>query len=117
MCSLFTYAKQKQVVYLLVYFDDIIITRSSYAFVTSLVNKLDYVFSLKHLGTLDSFLGIEVNHLSDNIMFLTQSNYIKDLLSKTNMLECKSIHTPMMSAKYLNMAYNIFMILLFLDLL
>lgn len=106
----FTYAKQQHVVYLLVYVDDIIIPGSSSALVTTLVNKLDPVFSLIHLGTLDLdyFLGIEVNHLVDNSLLLTQrkyikdlltqSKYIKDLLSKTNMLDCNSINTPMMSS-------------------
>lgn len=77
----FTYAKQQHVVYLLVYVDDIIIPGSSSA-----------------LGTLDYFLGIEVNHLVDNSLLLTQSKYIIDLLSKTNMLDCNSINTPMMSS-------------------
>lgn len=96
--SLFTYAKQKQIVYLLVYVDDIIITGSSSVLVTNLVKQLDSVFSLKHLGALDYFLGIEVKHLPDNSLLLTQSKYIRDLLSKTNMLECNSINTPMMSS-------------------
>jgi histone deacetylase 1/2 len=58
--SLFTYTKNKQVVYLLVYVDDIIITGSSLSLVQTLVQKLDSVFSLKQLGDLEYFLGIEV---------------------------------------------------------
>ncbi|PNY08092.1 histone deacetylase [Trifolium pratense] len=96
--SLFTYSKDRQVVYLLVYVDDIIITGSSITLVQTLVEKLDSVFSLKQLGNLDYFLGIEVQQLSDNSLLLTQSKYIKDLLVKTNMLECKPIATPMMSS-------------------
>jgi histone deacetylase 1/2 len=63
--SLFTYTKNRQVVYLLVYVDDIIITGSSLSLVQTLVQKLDSVFSLKQLGDLEYFLGIEVKQLSE----------------------------------------------------
>jgi histone deacetylase 1/2 len=96
--SLFIYTRDKQVVYILVYVDDIIITGSSTRLVQSLVDKLDSVFSLKQLGDLDYFLGIEVKHLSDNSLLLSQGKYIRDLLTKTNMLDCKPITTPMMSS-------------------
>jgi hypothetical protein len=86
------------VVYLLVYVDDIIITGSPYDLVNTLVHKFDSVFSLKHLGSLSYFLGIEVKHLDDHSLLLTQSKYIKDLLSKTNMLECNPINTHIMSS-------------------
>jgi histone deacetylase 1/2 len=46
---LFTYTKNRQVVYLLVYVDDIIKGNST-SLVQSLVQKLDSVFSLKQLG-------------------------------------------------------------------
>jgi histone deacetylase 1/2 len=91
--SLFTYRKGGQVVYLLVYVDDIIITGSSSHLVSSLVQKLNFVFNLKQSGILDYFLGI----ITNSTLLLTQSKYLKDLLTKTNMLECNSISTPMKS--------------------
>ena len=96
--SLFTYAKQKQVVYLLVYVDGIIIIGSSSSLVSALVTQLDSVFSLKQLGLLEYFLGIEGKHLPNNSLLLTQSKYIQDLLAKTHMLECNSINTHMVSS-------------------
>jgi len=60
--SLFTYAKQKQVVYLLVYVDDIVITRSSSSLVSALVKQLDSVFSLKQLGMLEYLLMSGFSH-------------------------------------------------------
>jgi len=47
---------------------------------------------------LEYFLGIEVKHLPNNSLLLTQSKYIKDLLVKTHMLDCNSINTPMVSS-------------------
>jgi histone deacetylase 1/2 len=96
--SLFIYCKDKQVVYLLVYVDDIIITGSSASLVQNLVDKLNSAFSLKQLGDLEYFLGIEVHHLKDGSLLLTQSKYIRDLLSRTNMVDCNPINTPMMSS-------------------
>ncbi|KAK2454628.1 putative mitochondrial protein [Trifolium repens] len=96
--SLFIYSKDRQIVYLLVYVDDIIITGSSTMLVQNLVEKLNSAFSLKQLGDLDYFLGIEVHHLKDGSLLLTQSKYIRDLLTKTNMTDCNPINTPMMSS-------------------
>ena len=44
---------------------------------------------------MDYFLGIEVNHRPNGSLMLTQSKYIRDLLSKTAMDEANSISSPM----------------------
>lgn len=71
---------------ILVFIDDIIITRSSLSHIQQLISKLNTEFSLKQLGTLDYFLGIEVSHMSNGSVLLSQSNYIRDLLSTVNSL-------------------------------
>lgn len=48
------------VIYVLVYVDDIILTCNNSLVLKSLISKLNSVFSLKDLGDLDYFLGIEV---------------------------------------------------------
>jgi hypothetical protein len=93
--SLFTYQSQGNTVYLLVYVKDIIITSNNSSLLQSLIQKLNHAFSLKHLGTLDYFLGTEVNHLPNFSLLLTQFKYIRDLLNRTNMLESASVTTPM----------------------
>jgi histone deacetylase 1/2 len=95
--SLFTYQSQDNTVYLLVYVDDIIITSNNSSLLQSLIQKLNHAFSLKHLGTLDYFLGIEVNQLPTGSLLLTQSKYIRDLLHRTNMLDSAAVSTPMQS--------------------
>lgn len=42
-------------------------------------------------------MGIEVHQQPDGSLFLTQSKYIRELLNKTNMLEAKSIASPMVT--------------------
>jgi hypothetical protein len=49
---------------------------------------------VKDLGTLNSFLGIEVQHTTHGL-FLTQQKYICDLLMWTNMTTSNGVHTPM----------------------
>ncbi|XP_019439970.1 PREDICTED: uncharacterized protein LOC109345432 [Lupinus angustifolius] len=81
--------------FVLVYVDDIIITGSSNSKIYAPVDKLNIAFALKKLGNLDYFLGIEVKHLKDGYLFLTQIKYIKDLLRKATMESAKPSITPM----------------------
>lgn len=58
---------------------------------------LNLAFSLKHLGELDYFFGIEVKQAPHGSLFLTHSKYIKDLLHNTNMTHSCSVNTQMQS--------------------
>jgi len=81
-------------VYMLLYVDDIIVTGNNFS-IKSLVTKLNSEFSLKDLGSLEYFLGIEVRSQPNCALILTQSKYIRDLLSKTKMDEANLISSPM----------------------
>ncbi|XP_049350413.1 uncharacterized protein LOC125815055 [Solanum verrucosum] len=80
----------KHTTYVLVYVDDLIITGSDSDFITTFIYILDQQFSLKDLGSLNYFLGIEVSPSSNGII-LSQSRYIRDLLCRTNMADAKPI--------------------------
>lgn len=43
------------------------------------------------------FLGVEVKRLSTGGVVLTQTKYIKDLLTRANMINAKPLPTPMVS--------------------
>ena len=59
--SIFVYTDSRNtVIYMLEYVDDIIVTGNNPMFIKSLVTKLNTEFSLKDLGNLNYFLGIEV---------------------------------------------------------
>ena len=51
-------------------------------------------FSLKDLGSLHYFLGLEVKYFP-NGLFVSQTKYTKDLLEHTKMMECTHINTSM----------------------
>lgn len=58
--SLFILKDSNHTTFLLIYVDDIIVTGSNTKFLEAFIKQLNVVFSLKDLGELHYFLGIEV---------------------------------------------------------
>lgn len=79
--SLFIYNREGIIAYILVYVDDIVITGNNNHFLADLYRRFSARFSLKDLGTLNYFLGVEVIHLPHGC-FLSQQQYIRDLLQR-----------------------------------
>ncbi|XP_021996059.1 uncharacterized mitochondrial protein AtMg00810-like [Helianthus annuus] len=84
------------ILYLLVYVDDIIITGNDISYIQSFVNRLHKEFSVKDLGSLGYFLGLEVTH-SDTGIFLSQAKYAHDILAQAGLLDAKPVATPLAS--------------------
>lgn len=78
--SLFFYRTSSQILILLMYVDDVLLTGSSSSLMSQLIKRLNKKFSLKDLGQLSYFLGIEVTHFTDGLFFLRQI-YTKDLIT------------------------------------
>ena len=91
--SLFILKQGHQVVYLLVYVDDIVMTRNDPQFLSSLIAQLSTAFELKDLGPLSYFLGIQITRTSKGL-FLSQAKYAQDLLLKVNMVSSIPARTP-----------------------
>ncbi|XP_026442236.1 uncharacterized protein LOC113341659 [Papaver somniferum] len=80
---------------LLVYVDDIILVCTSESLLTSFIDSLKSEFSMKDLGPLHYFLGIEATlDYSAHKLLLTQNKYSIDILRKHDMLGCKPCKTP-----------------------
>ena len=58
--SLFIYCQNSVICYLLVYVDDLVIIGNNLCFVSEIVAQLSNRFSLKDMGQLNFFLGMEV---------------------------------------------------------
>ncbi|KAG8472475.1 hypothetical protein CXB51_034278 [Gossypium anomalum] len=84
-------------VYFLVYVDDIIVTGGDCDEIYAVISCLDRQFSLKDLGELSFFLGLEVVRHQDH-MHVSQKKYARELLERANMLNAKSVDTPMISS-------------------
>lgn len=82
----------------MIYVDDILVIGNDPAAVQKLISQLNSSFSLKHLGDLDFFLGIEVKRFSDGSLHLSQRKYIRDLLERAGMLNAKGLKSPMSSS-------------------
>ena len=79
--SLFFKRTKYEIVILLIYVDDIIITGDNSNNIEELVSYLNKAFALKDLGELNFFLGIQVNRNQNSIM-LSQTKYIQICLPK-----------------------------------
>lgn len=81
-------------------------TLSSQGDDTSLVNlfiiQLAHRFSLKDLGQLSYFLGVEVVH-NKHIVLFSKRKYILDLLAKTKMTQAKPVLTPLLTSPTLGL--------------
>lgn len=91
-------------IFVLVYVDELLITRSSFQSMSNLVLELCREFPITNLGSLKFFLGIEASFNTHDLL-LTQQKYITDFLKKTNMHLAKSVKTPMASTNKLS-AYS-----------
>ena len=76
-----------------VYVDDIILT-GDVASIQGLKSRLHKTFSIKDLGILHYFLGIEVTYTPTGII-LTQKKFIKDLLDFSGISDHKRVVTPL----------------------
>ncbi|KAI5328680.1 hypothetical protein L3X38_028077 [Prunus dulcis] len=92
--SLFVKHTGTDIVLLLFYVDDIIVTGSSSTLVQSVITDLGEVFDMKDMGKLTYFLGLEISYLSNGDIFVNQAKYLRDLLKKATMVECKPCSTP-----------------------
>lgn len=59
--SMFIWHSSSYILFLLLYVDDIILTGSSMSVISSLISKLTSSFSMKDIGELHYFLGIEAH--------------------------------------------------------
>ncbi|RVW53673.1 Retrovirus-related Pol polyprotein from transposon RE1 [Vitis vinifera] len=82
------------IILLVVYVNDIVITRNDHAGISDLKAFMHSKSHTKDLGELKYFLGIEVSR-SKKGMFLSQRKYVLDLLEETGKIEAKPCTTPM----------------------
>uniref|UniRef100_A0A803QJ64 Reverse transcriptase Ty1/copia-type domain-containing protein n=1 Tax=Cannabis sativa TaxID=3483 RepID=A0A803QJ64_CANSA len=100
--SLFIYGSGLNLIVLLVYVDDILVTGPNQHLMSQLIADLNQLFSLKDLGEVHYFLGVEIFRNSI-AMYLSQAKYITDLLVKLNMKGAKPCPNPSSSTTKLSL--------------
>jgi hypothetical protein len=79
-----------------------VITGNNSIFVASIIKQLGDMFSLKDMGSLHFFLGIEVIPTQTGL-FLSQHKYVRELLAKTSMSGAKDVSTPLSTTQTLQL--------------
>ena len=98
--SLFIYSNGHDLIYLLVYVDDILLTRNNSTLLCHLITLLNFKFKIKDLGSVHYFLGIEVTKTAMGLM-LSQHKYTLDIIRRAGMVSCKVADTPASSSSKL----------------
>ncbi|GJR12265.1 ribonuclease H-like domain-containing protein [Tanacetum coccineum] len=99
--SLFTKNSDNVFIILLVYVDDIVVTRNNLNEIKKFKQFLKSKFQIKDLGKLKYFLGIEVLDNKDGIC-LSQRKYCLELLHEFGLLAAKHVDTPLLENATLN---------------
>ncbi|KAJ0833725.1 putative RNA-directed DNA polymerase [Helianthus annuus] len=92
--SLFIYNHHNTICYFMVYVDDIVLTGNQPEFLEQFIRSLSKKFSVKDLGMLHHFLGVEVLPTLKGL-FLSQHRYIQDILHQFHMDGAKDVTTPL----------------------
>ncbi|PKU79621.1 Retrovirus-related Pol polyprotein from transposon TNT 1-94 [Dendrobium catenatum] len=91
--SLLTFHQNDIHIFVLIYVDDILITGNKPDHIQLILRQLQSEFSLKQLGEISLFLGIQVIKTTYGY-FLCQSHYAQDLLASAGFTECKPATSP-----------------------
>ncbi|GAA0157746.1 transmembrane signal receptor [Lithospermum erythrorhizon] len=93
---LFTFNKDRYFLALVVYVDDILITRNSDEEIVLMKKFLHDAFTIKNLDLAKFFHGIKIAR-SEKGMHLCQQKYIWDIISDTNMTQAKVAETLLLA--------------------
>jgi Reverse transcriptase (RNA-dependent DNA polymerase) len=77
------------------YVDDILLTSNNKEYVQTIKEWLSSNFDMKYMGEAAYILGVKIERdRSKKMLALSQEHYIRKILEKFRMQDCKSIDTP-----------------------
>lgn len=86
------------VCYILLYVDDLLIISNDLNRIKVINQLLSKEFEMSDIGEADTFLGMQIQrNAASNMISLSQTNYLKNMVNKFNMADCKGVATPMES--------------------
>jgi len=95
--SLFTHRQGSDIIMLLIYVDDILITGSSPSSIRSFISHLSAAFHMKDLGDAHFFLGLQITR-NESTITVTQTRYLLSLLQKFELAGAKPVSTHIASS-------------------
>nr|GEV67900.1 copia protein [Tanacetum cinerariifolium] len=96
--TLFIKKKQKDILLVHIYVDDIIFGATNKALCQSFEKLMNDKFQMSSMGELTFFLGLQVKQKKDGI-FISQDKYVAEILRKFGLYEGKSASTPIDTEK------------------
>src|SRR4051812_436443 len=92
--TLFCKTFKRDILICQIYVDDIIFGTSNATLGKEFAESMQAEFEMSMMGELKYFLGIQINQTSEGT-YVHQTKYVKELLKKFNLLDCKEAKTPM----------------------
>ena len=77
-----------------IYVDDIIFGSTSQRYSDEFAYMMIEEYQMSMMGELKFFLGLQI-HQQHNGIFISQEKYLKDVLRKFSMQDCKGVKIPM----------------------
>jgi hypothetical protein len=94
--NLYIKVDQDSILIIEVYVDDIIFGSDDDRLSQKFSKDMQSEFEMSLLGELTFFLGLQISQLDEGI-FISQTKYIKEMLKKFRMEDCKPVSTPMVT--------------------
>ncbi|KAH9781414.1 hypothetical protein KPL71_008457 [Citrus sinensis] len=95
-CAYYKRFEDNDFIILLLYVDDMLVAGPNKDRVQELKAQLAREFEMKDLGPANKILGMQIHRDRNNRkIWLSQKNYLKKILRRFNMQDCKSISTPL----------------------
>lgn len=95
-CAYFKRFSETEFITLLLYVDDMLIAGPNNDRINELKAQLAREFEMKDLGPANKILGMQIHRDRNNRkIWLSQKNYLKKILRRFNMQDCKPIFTPL----------------------
>lgn len=86
------------VMYLLVYVDDLLLVTNDVAQLKSVKSALRSRFEMKDMGEAEFILGVQIRRdRAKRQLFLSQAEYVRTVLERFDMQECKPVASPMVT--------------------
>ncbi|KAM2065116.1 hypothetical protein EV1_027912 [Malus domestica] len=92
--ALYVKVKDEDILIVCLYVDDLIFTGSDPSIFEEFKRVMTKEFEMTDIGLMAYYLGIEVKQNEEGI-FISQESYVKEILKKFKMDDCKPISTPM----------------------
>ncbi len=89
----YTWETANEKVIIVIWVDDLLIVASDENVLRRVKDMLTERFQMKDLGKLRHFLGVDFNQ-SDNCVRMSQAKYVRKILQRFNMQDCKPRSTP-----------------------